>query len=221
MTTTEMKYDTAIFDLDGTLLNTLDDLCDSTNFALKKCGYPQRGINEIRYFVGNGIYKLIERAVPDNTDKSKTDECFEIFKKHYKDNLYNKTKPYKGIIELLTLLKENGIKIAVVTNKADFAASRLCKKYFDGLTDVCIGASEGVRKKPYPDSVFLALDKLSSKKDKAVYVGDSEVDIETAANSGLPCISVLWGFREKKELLKAGAVLTAQDTDELGKLILF
>ncbi|MBE6827385.1 MAG: HAD family hydrolase [Ruminococcaceae bacterium] len=216
-----MSYKAVIFDLDGTLLNTLEDLTDSTNFALEKCGFPKRNINEIRHFVGNGIRLLIDRAVPDNAEPELTEKCFEIFCEHYKTNLNNKTKPYDGIYELLKTLKENGIKTAIVTNKADFAANTLCGELFGDYIDITVGATDKRPNKPAPDNVLYALTKLGVKKQDSVFVGDSEVDIQTALNADIDCIGVLWGFRERFELEKFPVKYFAENTDELQKFILF
>lgn len=195
-----MRFDTVIFDLDGTILDTLDDLRDSVNFALKNNNLPCRSTEEIRAFVGNGIRLLIERAVPQNTEKAVVDKCFDDFKAHYKNNSANLTKPYNGVIAVLNQLKDKGIKLAVVSNKADFAVQTLVKKYFNGIFDFSVGEKEGIRRKPFPDSVFNAMEYLGADKNTTVYVGDSEVDVETAFNSGIPCIAVTWGFRDKAVL---------------------
>lgn len=195
-----MKFDTAIFDLDGTILDTLCDLCDSVNFALSKNGLPTRSTEEVRAFVGNGIRLLIERAVPKNTEEEIINKCFEDFKTHYKDNSANSTKPYDKIIDVLNDLKSGGVKIAVVSNKADFAVQGLMLKYFPEVFHFAVGEKEGVRRKPCPDSVFAAMEFLKADKEKTIYIGDSDVDIETARNSGIPCIAVTWGFRDKEVL---------------------
>lgn len=192
-----MKIDAVIFDLDGTILYTLEDLKNSVNYALSKNNLPLRTLSEVRSFVGNGIRLLIERSVPSGTDEATIDKCFADFKAHYKDNSANNTKPYNGIVELLTQLKKRGYKLAVVSNKADFAVQTLIADYFDGLFDYAVGERDGIRRKPYPDAVISALDFLGVDKSKSVYVGDSEVDVETARNSELTCIAVTWGFRDK------------------------
>lgn len=200
----------AIFDLDGTLLNTLVDLTDCTNFALKKFGYPSRTLDEIRNFVGNGIIKLFERA------GVKDKECVEFFKKYYAKNMYNKTAPYDGIIPLLNSLHEHGIKIAVVSNKFDLAVKKLCEKYFD-IVDIAIGENEaeGIHKKPSPDGVLKILDDFKFLKDEAIFIGDSEVDIQTAKNAGIPCISVTWGFKTRDFLIKNGAKILVDKPEEI------
>ena len=206
-----------IFDLDGTLLNTLDDLADSTNYALSKFGYPTRTIEEVRQFVGNGVAKLIERAIPDGKNNPNFEKCLSIFKENYAQNMYNKTAPYNGIIEMLSNLKSKGIKIAVVSNKFDLAVKELCKKYFDGFIDFAAGENEaqGIKKKPAPDTVISVLNEFNFAPEDAVYVGDSDVDIMTAKNSKMPCISVTWGFRDEKFLLENGATILINAPSEI------
>lgn len=206
-----------IFDLDGTLLNTLDDLADSTNYALSKFGYPIRTIEEVRQFVGNGVAKLIERAIPEGKNNPNFEKCLAIFKENYAQNMYNKTAPYNGIIEMLSNLKTKGIKIAVVSNKFDLAVKELCKKYFEGFIDFAAGENEaqGIKKKPAPDTVISVLNEFNFASEDAVYVGDSDVDIMTAKNSKMPCISVTWGFRDEKFLLENGATILINAPSEI------
>lgn len=206
-----------IFDLDGTLLNTLDDLADSTNYALSKFGYPTRTIDEVRQFVGNGVAKLIERAIPEGKNNPNFEKCLAIFKENYAQNMYNKTAPYNGIIEMLSNLKSRGIKIAVVSNKFDLAVKELCKKYFEGFIDFAAGENEaqGIKKKPAPDTVISVLNEFNFAPEDAVYVGDSDVDIMTAKNSQMPCISVTWGFRDEKFLLENGATILINAPSEI------
>lgn len=210
-----MKYKTVIFDMDGTVLNTLDDLAASTNFALTKNALPPRTAAEVRAFVGNGIRKLIERAVPQGTGTEKTDSVFADFKAHYAGHCAEKTAPYDGICDLIATLKKSGVKTAVVSNKADFAVQSLCKVYFDGVFDYAVGEKAGVRTKPCPDSVLETMRALESDADATVYVGDSEVDIQTAKNACIPCVSVDWGFKDKDFLIDSGAAVIAENTDEL------
>lgn len=206
-----------IFDLDGTLLNTLDDLADSTNYALSRFGYPTRTIDEVRQFVGNGVAKLIERAIPEGKNNPNFEKCLAIFKENYAQNMYNKTAPYNGIIEMLSNLKSRGIKIAVVSNKFDLAVKELCKKYFEGFIDFAAGENEaqGIKKKPAPDTVISVLNEFNFAPEDAVYVGDSDVDIMTAKNSKMPCISVTWGFRDEKFLLENGATILINAPSEI------
>ena len=195
-----MRYKLAVFDMDGTILNTLEDLADSTNYALKANGLPERTIDEVRIFLGNGIRLLIERAVPTDTDKELTDKVFDTFKEYYKTHCAVKTRPYDGIKDVLLELRKAGCLTAVVSNKADFAVQDLCKDYFDNLFDFAIGEREGIKKKPAPDSVFEVLSKLNVEKDNAVYIGDSDVDFATSVNAGMDVIMVGWGFRDAEFL---------------------
>lgn len=212
-----MNKKAVIFDLDGTLLNTLEDLTDSTNFALEYYKFPPRTVDEIRQFVGNGVKKLIERAIPDGLNNPYFENCLALFKKHYKKNMFNKTTGYDGISQMLDKLKSMGIKTAVVSNKFDNAVKVLCNKYFDGLIDFCAGENEqfGIRKKPAPDTVLKVLEKFNLSSDEAIYVGDSEVDIQTAKNADMDCISVLWGFKDKEFLLNNGAKILISKPDEI------
>ena len=212
-------YKAVIFDLDGTILDTLEDLCASVNYALLNHNFPPRTIDEVREFVGNGIKKLIERAVPCNTDEQTVELVLDTFKKHYSVNSDVNTKPYAGITDCLEKLKQEGIKIAVVTNKAHFAAVPLCQKYFGKVIDVTIGEREGVRKKPYPDTVFEAMEHIGVKSSECVYIGDSDVDIQTAKNAGIDCISVTWGFRSEEFLKSFGAVNIVNNVEDMYGLI--
>ena len=196
---------TVIFDLDGTLLNTLEDLKEAANFALSEFGYPKRSLEEIRCFVGNGVRKLIERAVPEACEN--IDECLCVFKKNYSENMCNNTVPYNGTLKILKDLQDNGVKIGVVSNKFDSAVKELCKKYFGNLVDIAVGQSDDVPKKPAPEGVFKVMKELGAEKISTVYIGDSEVDVQTAKNSGLPCIGVTWGFRNKNDLQGADYII--------------
>lgn len=217
-----MKYELAIFDLDGTLLNTLEDLADSMNAVLKQFGYPERSLAEVRNFVGNGIRKLVERSAPSGTASGEIDRMFEAFLPYYKEHCADKTKPYEGICELLTNLRGRGVKIAVVSNKADTAVKALCEQYFPGFFQEAVGERAGIARKPAPDTVNEVLKNLQTKKGKAVYIGDSEVDVQTAQNAGLDCIAVSWGFRDVSVLKEAGAQnIVAAPEDILAYLLEF
>jgi len=184
------KCKTIVFDLDGTLLNSLEDLCDSTNAALNKMGYPLRSMEEIRSFVGNGVWKLIERAVPNGTTKEETERCFTFFEAYYEENKENKTRPYEGIIELLQELKKRGYKTAVISNKYHEAVGALTEYYFNALFDVFLGETEEIPKKPAPDGVRKVLGLLNSQPLSTIMVGDSDVDILTAKNADLRSVGV-------------------------------
>lgn len=210
-------YTTFIFDLDGTLLDTLDDLAASVNYALQAHGMPVHSIDDVRRFVGNGVRKLMERAVPDGADNPLFEEAFATFRQHYMTHSLDTTRPYQGVPETLAALKARGCRLAVVSNKMMAATQSLCSHFFPDTIEVAIGEheAEGIRKKPAPDTVITALDALGVGKERAVYVGDSDVDIQTARNSGLPCISVLWGFRDRDFLKQHGAETFISTPDEL------
>lgn len=216
-----MNKKIVIFDLDGTLINTLEDLKNSTNHALKTFNYPERNIEEICQFVGNGVAKLIERAIPDGCSNPDFDKCLNVFKQHYSKNMYNKTAPYNKIPEMLKTLKQKGYLTAVVSNKYDMAVKELCNKYFSDLIDFAAGENEacGIKKKPAPDTVLKVLEKFNLTCNQAVYIGDSDVDIMTAKNSKMPCISVTWGFRNRDFLIKHGAEIIIDSPDEIINVI--
>ena len=210
-----MRYEAVIFDLDGTLLNTLDDLAASTNRALAHFDLPQRSLEEVRQFVGNGVEKLIRRAVPAGTDETLVLDCLGWFKQDYMVHMRDRTAPYPGIPELLKRLRDNGCKVGVVSNKFDGAVKELCREHFGGLLPVAIGERPGTQKKPSRDLVDLCVAELGVHPDRCVYVGDSDVDIQTAANAGLPCLSVSWGFRSRDFLMAHGAFVIVDTPEEL------
>ena len=209
------KYKPYIFDLDGTLLSTLADLAASTNYALRTHHMPERSLDEVRRFVGNGVKKLMERAIPDGLNNPLFEETFATFRQHYMQHNLDTTQPYPGIMQLLKQLKAEGKNIAVVSNKFYAATRELCRHFFGDLVPVAIGEREDIRKKPAPDTVIEALRELGVDKEGAVYIGDSDVDIMTAKNSGMPCVSVLWGFRDKEFLLEHGATTLISKPEEM------
>ena len=213
-------YRTAIFDLDGTLLDTLQDLADSANYALALHGLPARTVEEVRQFVGNGVGLLIHRAAPEGTPEALERQVLRDFRAHYLLNMENKTAPYPGIPELLDALRAAGVRTAVVSNKFDGAVKGLCQNYFGDRIEAAIGESRGVARKPAPDTVLRALAELGMPREGAVYIGDSDVDIETAKNAGLPCISVSWGFRSRAFLTEHGAQVIAGTAEALKELLL-
>ena len=215
-----MKYKLAIFDLDGTLLDTLDDLYDSLAHTLAAAKLPPRTRDEVRRFVGNGIHKLIERAVPAGSSDELIDNIEREFRAYYKLHCADKTKPYDGIIELLKRLRTAGVLCAVVSNKVDFAVQELAVRYFSGLLDCAVGERAGVRTKPSPDSVNEVLRTLGVNRADTVYIGDSDVDIDTAKNAGMDSISVLWGFRDREFLTEHGAMRFVTTPQEIGDIIL-
>jgi HAD hydrolase, family IA, variant 3 len=200
-------FKTYIFDLDGTLLSTLNDLASSTNYALRWAGMPERTIEEVRMFVGNGVKLLMERAIPEGVNNPKFEETYAKFREHYMEHNLDTTRPYNGVPELLHELKRRGKHLAIVSNKFYAATQDLAKHFFPDTIEVAIGERENIRKKPAPDTVLEALRQLNVSKEDAVYIGDSDVDIMTAKNCGLPCISVLWGFRDKDFLIEHGGSL--------------
>lgn len=212
--------DTIIFDLDGTLLNTLEDLRDSVNYALAKQNFPLRTLSEIRSFVGNGIRLLMERSVPENTNPEIFEICFADFCEYYKAHMEDKTAPYEGINEMLVSIKAQGFKTAIVTNKADFAAQDLCKRMFGDTIDLVVGSTDDRPNKPAPDGVYYALEVLGSKLENTVFVGDADTDILTANNAGLDSIGVLWGFRDREIIEKEGAKYIVESVKDLEKLLI-
>lgn len=214
------KYTLAVFDLDGTVLDTLDDLTASVNFALNEAGFPQRNKDEIKSFVGNGIRRLIELALPQGTSAEIADGVFSSFRSHYALHSADNTAPYDGIISLLKSLRKRDIRTALVSNKADFAVKSLAERYFDGLFEIAVGDRDGVPRKPDPTSVNEVLRLLSVKKENAVYIGDSDVDILTAKNTEIDCISVTWGFRSREFLRVNGAAAMVDTAEELYNAII-
>ena len=211
------QYDTYIFDLDGTLLDTLDDLTAAVNYALRQHGMPEHTREEVRQMVGNGVRLLMMRAVPDGEKNPRFDDVFRTFREYYMEHSLDTTRPYDGIPELLQTLRRQGKRVAVVSNKFYAATRELCQHFFADSVEVAIGEheAEGIRKKPAPDTVNEAFRQLGVGRDNAVYVGDSDVDLQTAANSGLPCISVLWGFRDQTFLEAHGATTFASNPGEI------
>ena len=210
------KYDAIIFDLDGTLLNTLEDLTDAVNYVMGQYGFEGKTILQVRSFVGNGIRKLVERCVPGGQDREDFEEIFECFRSFYTSHCQIKTKPYEGILEMLGILSEKGYQMGIVSNKNDRAVEELNDIFFSEYIDVAIGQNDQLRPKPAPDTVDMALNRLGCSRERALYVGDSDVDKATADNCGMDCVSVTWGFRDRDMLaeLKPAAVI-----DEPGQLV--
>lgn len=210
-----MKYRLAIFDLDGTVLNTLDDLAAALCHALEKNGMPPRTREEVRGMVGNGIRRLCERGVPEGTDSESVDRVYGDFMDYYTVHMYDSTVPYDGVLPLLSRLSACGVRTAVVSNKRDGAVRELCKRFFPAMFDITVGEREGVARKPAPDSVLQVLRSLGYRREEAVYIGDSDVDIQTARAADIDCISVDWGFRDRAFLESSGASVIVSDTSEL------
>lgn len=206
-------YKAIIFDLDGTLLNTLGDLAASVNYALKSCGYPERTVNEVRAFIGNGVIRLMQRATPDGISQQDFDRCFEAFRSHYLLHMFDTTKPYDGILPLLDALKTDGIKTSVVSNKLHSGVVGLCKDFFGDRLTCAFGVLDESERKPSPENVFKALKQMNVEAGDCVYVGDSEVDVQTANNAGLDCIAVTWGYRDL-DVLKMNSPKFIIDTPE-------
>ena len=213
-----MAIKTVIFDLDGTLLYSLEDLKDSVNFVMKKHGFREYTIDEVREAIGNGVRLLMERILPKDIDKNLFEECLSEFKENYSKNMYNKTKPYDGVLDMLKALREEGYKIAVLSNKFDSAVKELSSKYFGELVDLAVGQKEGVKEKPSPLGIQEIAKELDTDIETCIMVGDSEVDIQTANNAGIDCISVTWGYKNIDFLYDNGAtklVYTPEDILEL------
>lgn len=213
-------YQLIVFDLDGTILDTLEDLMISLNVALQKNALPKRSLEEVRRFVGNGIGMLIRRAVPSNADEDTIRQVHTDFTAHYKVHSADHTRPYEGIPTLMRQLHEADRQIAVVSNKADYAVQDLCRHYFPDLIHIAVGEKEGVRRKPEPDSVNEVIRLSGIPKESVVYIGDSEVDIQTAKNAGIDAIIVEWGFRDREYLIEQGASTLVKTPAELGTLLL-
>ena len=214
-----MNIKAVIWDLDGTLLNTLDDLAASVNAALAMNGMPLRSTEEVRAFVGNGIRRLMVRAVPDGEANPAFDKALEDFTRHYGAHSRDRTRPYDGILEMLDKLSAAGVKHAIVSNKIDFAVKALSRAYFGERMCAAIGDDPSRARKPAPDSVFAAMREMGVTAQETVYVGDSDVDVLTARNAGVSCVAVLWGFRDEACLRAAGAEKLARTPDELREII--
>ena len=197
-----MKNTAILFDLDGTLLDTLEDLADATNHIMEQFGFPKRTIGEVRRFVGNGAKRLIVQAIPEEASPETAEEAFRAFQIYYRANCQHKTRPYDGIPEVLEWLKGEGYPMAIVSNKPDAAVQPLRDQYFPGL--YAQGEQPGCPRKPDPEMVFRAAKALGVAPENCIYVGDSEVDVITAKNAGMKCISVLWGFRDEEEIRAHG-----------------
>lgn len=208
-------YKAVIFDLDGTLLDTLEDLADSVNEMLRKFSCPERTLEEIRSFVGNGMKKLVERSVSEDFDTKNFDAAYEFFRLSYARNMQNKTHPYDGILKCLEELKENDIITVVTSNKNDDAVKNLCKEYFGELITLAVGAKEGVPSKPNPEMVISAMREIGAEKEECIFVGDSDTDILTAKNAGLKSVGVLWGFRNREILEKTQADFVISSPEEI------
>lgn len=210
-----MRYKTIIFDLDGTLLDTLGDLSSSVNYALRQHGLPERNKADVRQFLGNGIRRLIEQSVPKGTKEEKTEAVLQTFREYYLVHSLDETAPYDGIMQLLHWLRDMDIATAIVSNKLDPAVKDLHRHFFSDTIRVAIGETETIRRKPAPDMVDECIRLLGCDRGSCLYVGDSEVDLQTARNAALPCCSVSWGFRDREQLIAAGADIIIDKPEEL------
>lgn len=211
---------TVIFDMDGTLLNTLEDMLGSVNVTMDYVNCPRRTRDEVRAFVGNGAAKLIERCMPNGAKDERFDTALQFYRNYYNDHAQIKTEPYPGILPLLQQLKERGIHLAVVSNKPDEAVQQLTNRYFPDIFSAVVGNRADCAVKPAPDTVLLALSRMNQPTEGAVYVGDSEVDIATGKNAGMPCFSVTWGFRTEQFLSDHGAEHLIHSAEELQNALL-
>lgn len=213
-----MKH-AVIFDLDGTLLNTLGDLRAATNRALEVRGLPPHSMEEIRQFIGNGIRLLICRAMPEGTPEAEIDAALDDFKAYYAAHIHDRTVPYDGIPQLLTALRKRGIKVAVLSNKIDSASQQLIEYFFPGKTDVVFGEHVGVPRKPDPTSCRMVMQQLGVQPEQVLYVGDSGTDMQTAKNAGLYAVGVTWGFRSKEVLLEYGADILVHRPEQILQIL--
>ena len=215
-----MAYKAVLFDMDGTVMNTIEDLHDAVNFTLSSFEMPEISLADTMRFVGNGARRLIEQAVPADTDREQLERVLKYYVNYYQAHCMVKTAPFEGVIEMMTRLKKAGIRQVIVSNKPDVAANEIAERFFGGLAEFVMGEKEGLRRKPWPDMVDAAVGRLGLSKDECLYVGDSEVDIATAKNAGVQCNPVLWGFRDRKTLEEAGAPVIAETPAELGDMII-
>lgn len=215
-----MAYQAAIFDLDGTILDTLQDLANSLNYALTENGYPARRLDEVRRFIGNGVRMLVRRGCPAGTPEAEQEKVYATFQPHYKEHNRDFTRPYAGIHELLDALLAKGIRTAVVSNKMHYAVVVLCEEMFPGKFEYMVGNRPDIAPKPAPDSVNEVIRQLDIDLADIVYIGDTEVDVETAANAGIDCIGVDWGFRDGEYLRQLGAKYVVQSPEEILEIVL-
>ncbi|MCI7742755.1 MAG: HAD family hydrolase [Clostridiales bacterium] len=214
-----MKYDAVLFDLDGTVLDTVEDIADSLNRALENHGFARISTAQAESFLGNGTRRLVELALPESCPESVKEDVIEEYRGLYDRFCHEKTRPYRGMVELIKALKAAGVKTAIVSNKPDSMVQTLATVYYPGVPDVVLGEREGLARKPAPDMVQFALKAIGAEAGRSIYVGDTEVDILTARNAGLGCISVPWGFRSREQLEKAGADPIADTVEELARYL--
>ena len=215
-----MAYKAVLFDMDGTVLDTLDDLTDAVNYSLERFGLPRVSREHARANLGNGAAYLVRHCLPQGTDQGRTEELIAFYRAYYDAHCRVRTGPYAGILPLMARLKAAGIRQAIISNKPDPAVQELAAHFFPGLLETAVGESPAVRRKPNPDAVLRAVEQMGLEKADCVYVGDTEVDLQTAKNAGLDCIAVTWGFRDEEQLLAAGAEKLAHSAAELEALLL-
>ena len=210
---------TIVFDMDGTVLNTLEDLTVSMNYVLDRFNMPGHRLEEYRLFFGNGVKEALRLSLPEGASADIIDEMMVVFKEHYDAHCMDRTRPYDGIVDVMRQLKEKGYRLAIVSNKIDSAVKELNDRFFADYVDTALGEKTGINRKPAPDMVYAALKEMGSTKEESIYIGDSEVDLMTARNSELPCISVLWGFRDKKYLIEQGADCFADRPEDIIRIL--
>ena len=215
-----MKYQAVLFDMDGTVLDTLDDLCDSISHSLAEFSLPQVSREHVRQCLGNGAAFLVSHSIPAGSSPELEADVLAFYKPWYDAHCLIKTAPYEGILPMMQSLKEQGLRLAIISNKPDRAVQELSDAFFPGLLELSVGESPSVRRKPAPDTVLTASSQIGLSVDQCVYVGDSEVDLQTARNAGMDCISVTWGFRDEAQLIEAGASVLVRTPEELESLLL-
>ena len=215
-----MKYQAVLFDMDGTVLDTLDDLCDSINHSLAEFSLPQVSREHVRQCLGNGAAFLVSHSIPAGSSPELEADVLAFYKPWYDAHCLIKTAPYEGILPMMQSLKEQGLRLAIISNKPNRAVQELSDAFFPGLLELSVGESPSVRRKPAPDTVLTAASQIGLSVDQCVYVGDSEVDLQTARNAGMDCISVTWGFRDEAQLIEAGASVLVRTPEELESLLL-
>ena len=215
-----MKYQAVLFDMDGTVLDTLDDLCDSINHSLAEFSLPQVSREHVRQCLGNGAAFLVSHSIPAGSSPELEADVLAFYKPWYDAHCLIKTAPYEGILPMMQSLKEQGLRLAIISNKPNRAVQELSDAFFPGLLELSVGESPSVRRKPAPDTVLTAVSQIGLSVDQCVYVGDSEVDLQTARNAGMDCISVTWGFRDESQLIEAGASVLVRTPEELESFLL-
>ena len=214
-----MEYTTIVFDCDGTLLDTLTDLRNAVNYVLRAHDLPERSVPEVKAALGNGVAHLMRQSLPTSISEAQFNTYLDEFKAYYGEHLQDYTAPYPGMLDVLDTLRAKGYKLAIVSNKIQEGITPLNKEYFGDRLPVAIGERPGLQRKPAPDMVLQALKELNSTPNESIYVGDSEVDVATAENSGLLCIGVTWGFREESLHQELGVTHIARKADDIVSIV--